>query len=104
VTVYVDSERNRFGRIVMCHMFADTAAELHTMAEAIGMRRSWYQAPDGTKRASFPHYDVCLMRRAKAIDPGAVEVDRRGGYQVRKAIRLRIIADAAFASSWRFAA
>ena len=104
MSVYVDSERNRFGRMVMCHMFADTAAELHAMAEAIGMRRSWYQTPDGPKPASFPHYDVCLMRRAKAVELGAIEVDRRGGYKVRKAIRERIIEDSAFAESWRFAA
>lgn len=104
MAVYVDSERNRFGRMVMCHMFADTAAELHAMAEAIGMRRSWYQTPDGPKRASFPHYDVCLMRRAKAVELGAIEVDRQQGYEVRKAIRQRIINDGEFAASWRFAA
>ena len=95
MTVYVDGERNRFGRMIMCHMFADTPAELHAAAAAIGMRREWYQP------TSFPHYDVCLARRARAVENGAVEVDRRGGYQIRKGIRARIVADNAFAAGWR---
>lgn len=104
MSVYVDNERNRFGRMVMCHMFADTPDELHTMAEAIGLKRCWYQTPDGPKPASFPHYDVCLMRRARAVELGAIEVDRRQGYEARKAIRQRILDDGGFAKSWRFAA
>lgn len=56
----------------MCHMVADTPIELHAMAQAIGMRREWFQPK------STPHYDVCLTRRAKAIDLGAIVVDRRG--------------------------
>lgn len=79
--VYVDQERNRFGRMIMCHMFADTAAELHEMAEAIGMKRAWYQP------SSFPHYDVSLSRRKVALELGAVEVTRREGYEHRKRIR-----------------
>jgi hypothetical protein len=101
MSVYVDGERNRFGRMVMCHMFADTAAELHAMAAAIGMKREWYQWPGGAKPASFPHYDVSLSRRAQAVLLGAVEVDRRGGYQVRKAMSARMITDPAFAAEWR---
>ncbi|API58294.1 hypothetical protein BSL82_02380 [Tardibacter chloracetimidivorans] len=95
MSVYVDSERNRFGRMVMCHMFADTADELHAMAARIGMRRSWYQP------FSFPHYDVCLTRRGKAIEHGALVVDRRQGYLIRKAIRVRILEDEPFAREWR---
>jgi hypothetical protein len=57
--------------MIMCHMIADTPAELHAMAEQIGMRREWFQ-PD-----SFPHYDVCLMRRADAVHRGAIDVPTR---------------------------
>lgn len=81
MSVYVDGERNRFGRMIMCHMFADSLAELHAMASAIGMDRNWFQP------LSFPHYDVSLSRRAVAVSKGAVEVDRRQGYEIRKRIR-----------------
>ena len=81
MAVYVDGERNRFGRMIMCHMFADSLAELHEMAEAIGMDRDWFQP------LSFPHYDVSLSRRAVAVRLGAVEVDRRQGCEIRKRVR-----------------
>ena len=81
MSVYVDQERNRLGRMIMCHMFADTVDELHSMAAAIGMQRAWFQP------ASFPHYDVSLTRRAAAPRLGAIEVDRRQGFHIRKRIR-----------------
>jgi hypothetical protein len=57
--------------MIMCHMVADTLGELHAMASAIGMRRTWFQP------RSFPHYDVSLARRSQALALGAIELDRR---------------------------
>lgn len=81
MTVYVDRARNRFGRMVMCHMIADTEDELHVMATAIGMRCEWFQP------RSFPHYDVSLTRRARAVALGAVEVNRRQLALLMRAMR-----------------
>ena len=50
------------------HMIADTEAELHAMADAIGLRRAWFQKD---------HYDLVPSKRALAIRRGAVALDRR---------------------------
>lgn len=76
MAVYVDGAQNNYGRMIMCHMIADTAAELHTMAERIGVARRWYQSP-AMLTVSFPHYDICKAKRALAVKNGAVELDRR---------------------------
>lgn len=72
--VYVDDMRAKFGRMVMCHMLADTDEELHAMADRIGVARRWHQKP-GTPHS---HYDVCLAKRALAVSFGAQEIDRAG--------------------------
>ena len=81
MAVYVDFARNKFRRMVMCHMLADSVDELHAMAARIGMRRSWFQS------GSTPHYDVCLARRRMAVELGAVEVGRRQLVEVIKRLR-----------------
>ena len=54
-----------------CHMWADTAKELHTMAESMGLKFKWaHQANDG-----FWHYDLVPTKRKIAIDKGAIETD-----------------------------
>ncbi len=70
VSVYVDSMRAPFGRMVMCHMLADTRQELLAMADRIGVARRWIQDA-GTHRE---HIDVCLAKRALAIAHGAKEI------------------------------
>ncbi|WP_234265667.1 DUF4031 domain-containing protein [Hydrogenophaga sp. NFH-34] len=68
---YVDDMRAPYGRMVMCHMLADTDEELHAMADRIGVARRWWQGPD---KSSGSHYDICLSMRAKAVEAGAIEI------------------------------
>lgn len=71
MTVYVDDMRAGFGRMVMCHMLADTDDELHAMAAQIGVARRWWQSPEKT---SGSHYDIALSKKALAIAAGAVQI------------------------------
>lgn len=63
--------------MIMCHMIADTDAELRAMAEKIGVRQRWHQGD---------HFDICLKKRALAVAAGAVEVTQRqlGAMVIRK--------------------
>jgi hypothetical protein len=77
MSVYVDpvmehggSKTFRWAR--SCHMYADTLAELHSLASAIGMRREWFQNSD----TRLPHYDLVPTRRVAAVAAGAVEHSR----------------------------
>lgn len=74
MTVYVDDMRAPYGRMIMCHMVADTEEELHLMAKLIGVARKWHQKP-GTYQS---HYDICMSKRAMAISLGAIQIDRTG--------------------------
>jgi len=81
LTVYVDNMRARYGRMIMCHMHADTVEELHGMADKIGIQRKWFQ---NTKR---PHYDICLSKRMLAVRHGAQQVSTRDIVKMFKAQR-----------------
>ncbi len=70
MAVYVDDARLPFGRMLMCHMVADTVEELHQMAARIGVARKWFQKP-----TTRPHYDICLSKRTLALSFGAVAVE-----------------------------
>jgi hypothetical protein len=74
MSVYVDDMRAKYGRYIMCHMLADTDAELHAMADLIGVHRQWWQSPAET---SGSHYDIALSKRALAVTHGAVEITLR---------------------------
>ena len=68
--VYVDDMRAKVGRMVMCHMVADSDEELHQMADRIGVDRRWFQYPGTPKR----HYDIALSKRALAVSFGAIPI------------------------------
>jgi len=74
MTVYVDDMRAAYGRMIMCHMLADSDEELHSMAARIGVARRWWQSPQKT---SGSHYDIALSKRTLAVGHGAVEITWR---------------------------
>ncbi len=80
MSVYIDTARNKFGRMIMCHMIADTPNELHDMAFSIGMKRDWFQL------LSFPHYDLSLSRKKMAMERGAIILERREFVKRKKEI------------------
>lgn len=45
MAIYVDDMKAGYGRMVMCHMLADSEDELHAMADRIGVARRWHQRP-----------------------------------------------------------
>ncbi|MGD9766869.1 MAG: DUF4031 domain-containing protein [Pseudolabrys sp.] len=73
--VYVDDVRHRYGRMVMCHMWADSRDELLAMADRIGVLRKWLQQPP---KASWVHFDICIAKKTLAIAAGAVLTDKYG--------------------------
>ena len=73
MAVYVDNMRAPYGRMVMCHMIADTTEELVAMADRIGVARRWLQKPGGHDE----HFDICLSKRTLAVAAGAQEITWR---------------------------
>ena len=73
MTVYVDNARHRYGRMRMCHMLADTDAELLAMADRIGVARRWHQFP----KTARSHFDICSAKRRLAVQHGARQISRR---------------------------
>lgn len=82
--VYVDRINIAYGRMIMCHMIADTPEELHAMADRIGVARRWFQTPP---KASFWHYDIAQSKKRLALAHGAIECDRNAFVAALRRIR-----------------
>lgn len=83
MTVYVDDVRHQFGRMVMCHLWADSEAELLAMVDLIGVDRKWIQGHPALsfgkhRDASWVHFDISLGMKARAIAAGAILTDKFG--------------------------
>lgn len=84
MSVYVDDAgipadvRNgsRVHRSRWSHLTADTPEELHRFAEALGLKRSYFQPgkPLGGMPSPFWHYDLTAGKRQQAIRQGALQV------------------------------
>ncbi|WP_430293046.1 DUF4031 domain-containing protein [Pseudomonas sp. B1-22] len=83
--VYVDDMRAPYGRLIMCHMVADTEEELLAMADKIGVARRWHQYPGADKS----HFDICLSKRSLAVAAGAIEIEGRQTAEIVRAKRQR---------------
>ena len=73
MAVYIDNFNAPFGRMIMCHMVADTTNELLEMADKIGVKRKWIQC-SGTYNE---HFDVSKGCKKIAIENGAIEIGFR---------------------------
>lgn len=83
MSVYVDQPIFPCGRMMMCHLWADTLDELLAMVDRIGVDRKWIQGhPElsfGKHRsASWIHFDIAKGKRTLAIEAGAIETDTYG--------------------------
>ena len=91
MTVYVDAPRTYTGQDdktiaagqkhghLWCHMWADDIDELHAVAEAIGLKRRWFQ-----NDTRLPHYDLTPPRRRRAIKHGAIESSVRAWTRMKQ--------------------
>ena len=79
MTVYVDDINIPAGvrsgsvthKSTWCHLFADSQAELHSFAQKLGLKRSYFQP--GQLSWDW-HYDVTAGKRRQAVAMGAHEV------------------------------
>lgn len=82
MSVYVDDMEAPFGRMLMCHMIADTTEELLSMADRIGVYRKWIQYPGTSKE----HFDIAKSKKKLAVKFGAIEITWRqcGSMEARR--------------------
>lgn len=83
MSVYVDDVRHPYGKMIMCHLWADTLDELLAMVDTIGVNRKWIQGHAELsfghhRRASWVHFDIALSKKHLAIAHGAILTDRYG--------------------------
>lgn len=72
MAVYVDDELIPWRGKLWCHLVADTLPELHDFAQRLGLRQAWFQA-----NSAYPHYDVTVRVRDRALTMGASLGDRQ---------------------------
>jgi hypothetical protein len=72
--IYIDdpiiSHRGRW----WAHMFSTNLYGLHAMARELGVR-PWFQDP-ATMPVRWPHYDITANTRERALELGAIALDR----------------------------
>jgi hypothetical protein len=84
MTVYVDDAVHLWRGRRWAHLMADTLAELHAMAEALGIPRRAFQ-----NKTSGAHYDVDADLREQALALGAIAISRHQDRVLVKAVIAR---------------
>lgn len=88
MSVFVDDVRHRFGRMIMCHMWADSQDELLLAAARIGINRRWLQMPP---KSSWVHFDISLSKKELAVRNGAILTDKYGPVEFLTKQRIAIL-------------
>lgn len=83
MTFYVDDVTHKYGRYVMCHLWADTTEELLSVVDKIEVDRKWIQGHpelslEQHKKASWIHFDIALSKKKLALEAGAILTDKFG--------------------------
>lgn len=85
MAVYVDDELIQWRGKFWCHMVADSLPELHTFALELGLKKAWFQ-----NHSKYPHYDVTVAMRNKALSLGAKLGDRATIVACAKELRVQL--------------
>lgn len=83
--VYVDHARISWRGKQWCHLVADTVEELHEFASRLGLRPEWFQ-----RKTLYPHYDVTVSVRERALRLGAVAAHKEVVVTRAKALRAQL--------------
>lgn len=87
MAVYVDDSRLAWRGKSWCHLVADSIHELHAFAEQLGLKREWFQ-----DRTMYPHYDVTVKVKERALALGAYTGDKRTIIMCAKRLKVELIA------------
>lgn len=87
MAVYVDDSLLAWRGKSWCHLVADSINELHTFAEQLGLKREWFQ-----HRTMYPHYDVTVKVKERALALGAYAGDKRTIISCAKRLKIELIA------------
>lgn len=86
MAVYVDDSRLAWRGKRWCHLVADSINELHTFADRLGLKREWFQ-----DRTMYPHYDVTVSVKERALALGASPGDKRTIIMCAKQLKIELI-------------
>lgn len=67
MAIYIDNVQIPHIGKLWCHMVADSLVELHTFAQLLNIPKRGFHV-----NASYPHYDITVELREKALTLGAL--------------------------------